>query len=452
MRLLDWLRNEPAAQRRPTLEEQIATILDREERALQRLGIPLPPMRESVRESAAGLLLPIFDLSQYLFLPVEFKAGDYVGYFVGAEPRKLENARFVLENSGAHELVTRFDGLWLNRDPYALHKALNWQGTFGGALSPKTDLTAWLKLPPPLWAVPALRPLEIYERITRRQRLFSAIVEGAKFPIGVENMGLSRVACNDALQLAATVRAKAMKPSGLPGRWTTVQIAPSETAMQPAYDCLLEGLREQREYFVVEVIADPKGLRLQLAFRPQQHESIQREIERLLPGALVRPVERERAQSATLYCMTALPNSPLGTFDTSCDRCDGLAQLLSSVAVGHTCCVQFVLAPLELGYFLRFREELRLVHLPGHCSERIQVLAAKFPGWLTGIRLFASQPEIVQGICEGWLRIYESETRRWIFGPPEFVPEIDRKLDVWDVLEPGELVSIIYGSVRASSQ
>jgi hypothetical protein len=177
MRLLDWLRNEPVAQRRSTLEEQVARILDAEERTLQRLGVPLPPLREGVRASATGLLLPIFDLSQHLFLPVEFKAGDHLGYFVFAEPRQLEKARFVLENSGAHELVTRFDGLWLNRDPYALHKGLNWHGTFGGALSPNTDLTAWLKLPPPLWVVPALSPLEIYERITRRQRLFSAILD-----------------------------------------------------------------------------------------------------------------------------------------------------------------------------------------------------------------------------------------------------------------------------------
>jgi hypothetical protein len=74
MRLLDWLRNERVAQRRSTLEEQVASILDAEECTLHRLGIPVPPLREGVRTSATGLLLPIFDLSQYLFLPVEAKA------------------------------------------------------------------------------------------------------------------------------------------------------------------------------------------------------------------------------------------------------------------------------------------------------------------------------------------------------------------------------------------
>lgn len=70
MRLLEWLRNEPGSPRRLTLEDQVATILDAEERTLHRLGIPVPPLREGVRTAATGLLLPIFDLSQYLFLPV----------------------------------------------------------------------------------------------------------------------------------------------------------------------------------------------------------------------------------------------------------------------------------------------------------------------------------------------------------------------------------------------
>jgi len=448
MAVLDWFRQGHHRDGSlPSPEEQLRARLEEESVTLRRLDIPEPELKEPLRMSAVGLRLPLFSLPNHVFIPFQLRGRNYLGFYVLASRREVARARSTLDEIGPHEVVRRFPGLWLNRDPYALYRNLNWYSTFEDGLPPTVDLTTLIPTLAPLQVVAGFTTAEVYYRLTWRQRLFAAYLEGHNFPIEVDAPNAPHVRCMDLLTVAATVPAKAPAPSPPRQSWCTLAIAASaaDSLNRAAF---LERLREFDGWFAYEVIVHGGALRFQLSFARQHRSSVEDLIATSLPSAQVTEVSHDDGCHLRLHRIDGVPTFPPGSLhhleSLPVDPLERLLTILAEMHRGDSVCVQVLFTYLGMEFFVELWKELKTIAHQSFAFKNMEGVGSKFPGWRMTVRLFSTNRALLERIAAEWLFAYESETRKWLLSETCCTSGMDRSPETWEIVDIDELASLIH--------
>jgi hypothetical protein len=447
MRLREWLRQSSTSQGREPADVQLARILDEQGRILRSFGLPLPALREPAQMTAVGLRMPLFDLTGHPYFPVQARARDYIGYFLLCERSDSRRALDVLERDGLHEVVRRFPGVWLNRDPYLLYRALNRYAAYGDGFSLNADLRRWLPIRP-LWVVKGFTVDEVFDRITWRARFFSGVID--KFPVAVENPEMPGANCNDALQLAATIPARA-----LPDRraWhedllafravPAAEMPPScatarNRELQSGVVALLEAARAAGGCFGLEIL--PSGERMECRFlcSARRWRLVCEHVEGRFPSLAAVTDQEDSRPPSPLYRVEILPASPF----LRCWMPDGPTLLPILKTAASWCCLQVLFAPLSPRFASLLRQELAHIRfLDLSRSRKLDEFGLQSEGWQVTVRVFGAQAEVVERVRDCWLT--EDARSVWRTSGMDVRQDFDRRIEAWEIVGREELAELL---------
>ena len=446
MRLRDWLKRSNGCQRRERADVQLGRILDEQKRTLLSLDLPLPELKEPVRMTAVGLRMPLFDLTSHPFLPVQARARDYVGYLLLSDRRDSRRALDLLEEHGLHEVVRRFPGVWLNRDPYLVHRTLNRYAAYGDGFSLNAGLLEWLPIRP-LWMVKGFTVSEVFDRITWRGKFFSGVI--SKFPVAVQSNEIPGAYCNDALQLAATIPARA-----LPDRRAlaehllafrvlpTVEMSQScdygvNRRSQSAAVALLEAMRAAGGCFGLEISAAEGQMEFRFLCSARRWAFTREHVESCFQSAAIGdPVDSP--PPSPLHLMAVHPASPF----VRCWIPNGPTLLQALKTAESWCCIQILFAPLSPDFARLLRQELAHIRfLDLSTLPKLDEFARRSPAWQVAIRVFGAQRGVVERIRENWLA--EDASGAWRTSDTEVRKDFDRRLEAWEVMGSEELAELL---------
>ena len=447
MRLREWLKRSRGCERRERADIQLARILDEQERTLRSLDLPLPELKEPVRMTAVGLRMPLFNLTRHPFFPVQAKARDYVGYLLLCERSDSRRALDLLEEDGLHQVVRRFPGVWLNRDPYLVHRTLNRYAIYGDGFSLNADLLEWLPIRP-LRMVKGFTVSEVFDRITWRGRFFSGVVN--KFPVAVDNNEMPGAYCNDALQLAATIPPRALLDRrGLAEDLLAFRVPPvvrmsqlcdyfPDRSSPSAAVALLEAMRAAGGCFGLEISAAQGRMEFRFLCTARRWAFTRERVASCFQSpAIGDPVDSP--SPSPLHLMAIYPASPF----VRCWIPNGPTLLRTlKTAVESWCCIQILCAPLSLDFAPLLRQELAHIRfLDLSTSPNLDEFARRPPAWQLAIRVFGVERAVVEQIRETWHTHGPSGV--WRTSDTEVRKDFDRRLEAWEVMGSEELAELL---------
>ena len=384
----------------------------------------------------------------------------YLVYFVSADAETIKQIEQEFEDGSLPALVENNRGQWLNRDPYALYKAVmkkksiwdrNPEMRWTADEKDLKDISKHHSYIPPLEVVEGMTPDEmtLFHRRYLLCNWLSAFISDTEEK---EMFSRRRSYDNDQIYIGApsySVSHSMLHEASLPSRdlpehvvW--LKITPALDSRPAVMRQFLDSLREIPRPILFEIVSHQGSIYFQLMCAAQDHNFIERQLQLYFPSFTIAELPNA-VTTAPLYSFDAYPYSSTESFKTSTDFTidpnQQLFTILADTAPHDYTSVQFCFAPLDkktIRMFIDFAKAESVSDRALKPLEKIQ------PAWLAGLRVFASQPATLEAIKTTFLKQFEALQKQWTILETKRLPSKDQRTSPWGIVNTAELVTFAH--------
>jgi len=485
------------------IRRSLKKLLEGEASALDALGIPHPTQRTTLFTRKGNINPPTFDVPPHLLfkvrqladLPLDdlYDAPHYARftphlvYFIAEDSDIVERALEDFKTKGLHHVVASYEGLWLNRAPYALYKFLNEQEPLSTQAfceevrKPVDERRKVDRNNPSSWPLPPLEevdgiPADHLHKITQRAFLFYTLTGDIIPQPPPDDLYISE-------PLPAVIPDEIIYHLPLPPPmpledWVTFKILPHADARAALVVQFLDSVRNAAA-LAFELIAENDTMYFQLSCPPGDRDLVERQVETHFPSFAVIERENTLTLASPFHALTARPFYPnrfLKT-DFALDPYNQLFGVLARAGCNDAACAQFLFSPVSTQAFTMIADYLeeyrdhyrhsrkerlleqwdRLMEKHGAGSsgyaaydpapdinERLRELERKLPAWLVGVRLLSTNPHLLDDLKRSFLHQYETPHQTWVVSDTTTTEAVTRRLDAGNVVSTQELAALVH--------
>ena len=496
-------RRSPSVARR-YIKRSLRKLLESEASALAALDIPHPTLRTKLLTRKGNIHPPTFDIPPHLLfkvrqladLPVDdpYTAHLYelfiphLVYFIADDADTVERALQDFKTNGLHHVVASYEGVWLNRDPYALYRFLNEQEPLNTWMfcerlrKPEDERSKVERENPSTWPLPPLEevdsvPADQLHKVERRAFLFY-ILTGDIIPQPSQDElyilePVSTVIPDEIIYDLP------LPPLTFPEECVTLKVLPHKDARAGLSVQFLESIRTVSCPVAFELIAEGGTMYFQFSCSPCDRDLIEHQLQTHFPGFAVVEEEKALAAVAPFHVLAARPFYPLRFLKTdfALDPYSQLLAVLTGASFDDVVCAQVIFSPVPATAFTMIarcleeysdtyrpsKQEMlmerwdRLMEKRGEgtgyraydpaqdINERLRELERKLPQpWLGQIRFFSTSSRVLDDLKRNFLHQYETPHQTWVVSDTATANAIFRRLDMCNTVSTQELAAFVH--------
>jgi hypothetical protein len=221
-------------------------------------------------------------------------------------------------------------------------------------------------------------------------------------------------------------------------------LPPPETKAQVTAQ-FFDNLRTASHPIAFEIVSE-ETVYFSLTFAPQDRALIEQQLQLHFPSASAQQVT---PIPQNLYRVSATPKlyeASLQTYsDFTIEPYNQLWGLLAQSDQNSPARVQIIVTPFHDSWLNCFQEIAE-----GKKSEKvISEFLKKYPAWVSSINLFASDPQLLSRLQQGFLRQFESPRQTFEASAITQVQKVDYRTDQWSILSTRELTALAHLPTQA---
>lgn len=474
MRLKFWEREFPPLPKNPEdineyperfqkAIEAAQDIMDRliseETKVLNAFGIAIPSEEESLRITLKdhaykpGNLVSIHIEAPKFFIPShifeQFKNPDgqhpAIYYFFTGSESEVNQVKALLQAGDLASALQQFGGLWLNRNPYEQHQAINKLEYFWVDYKPISDhiaysLKKWQQTKPetPLEAVAGY---EISDLIAKQRsiKFFAEVTDGiikvSPLPATFSFYGAQEI-----------IEQLVLPEPKFADELTHLLILPTGPMRPGIIRQFFNALHSVKHPLCFALVARGEEMFLQLSCARSDQAHIERQLRVYFPNFEIAQAE-EFSNKQPLPCFAAIPQTAYRSILTlqefALDPYAHLLTLVGEQAEAPEVCYQVIFAPIQNEAISTIIEYLQ-TYGGDKGRERIRELEAKFPCWQVVIKIYSTDQTLLTYLQTDYLKHFTKPKQQWRF---ERLPDTniaDFTIPYWRPMSTDELAALAH--------
>lgn len=446
------------------LQMKMDSWLGSEAAALQQAGLPVPQQLTSLSHNILPrkdntdtsinytIAWPSFNIPRHLSV----KVTKDITYTVAETQKGFAEAQQVHAESGLTAMIQYTDGAWTDRDPYAVYKIINRRhsGSLLDYLYTGRLEGLFLKLlgegfDRPLQIRGELSSQELrYIELTRP--LISILTDGKydeKFTLDPLAEGEILFYCHSLVErFAPTNFLPLFTPSDDPlhssAGQQSLKILPAPATRPDLMSQFYEGLKQINRPLIFAIIARHGTISFELRYDEKDALLIKYQLDVYFPDYSFLPQPEEPAYHLThmIYAREARAYAPLKTLNEfTLDPYSQLCKIMTLQPPEAHTRVEIFFSPIPEDTQKRLAEYFKLVSPfdADWVSQAEKKAAKKSPGWMVGLRLHSSEPQVLTLLKERVLSLYKSQEQSWLLSnTPHMMP--------WNFMSTDELTALAH--------